>query len=85
MVKYCVVKDTVIDIAQSEDVDKLIENALSTRLDGRSLTEDDFEILTEEEYQARVDAEPKPPEPPTEQERLQALEDAMLYLTLGGI
>jgi hypothetical protein len=47
----------------------------------------DFETDAEGNIISVVPApEPEPiPQPPTEQERLQALEDAILYLTLGGI
>jgi len=45
---------------------------------------DEIEILTEEEYVQRVEAEPKPAQPPTLEERLEALELAMLELVLGG-
>lgn len=78
--KYCVIKDTVKVIDGSENpADVMLQNAQNA-----GFPEWEVEILTEEEYLARVEAEPKPPQPPTEGERLEALELAMLDMVLGG-
>lgn len=70
--KYCVIKGTIRDIAQSDNEEKLIESALTTEVDGELLKDGDFEILSKEEYQARKALEPIIPQPPTEIELLQA-------------
>jgi hypothetical protein len=67
--KYCVIKDTIRDIAQSENVENLIESGNSTVIDGMLV---EYEILTEEEYQVRKALEPTPPQEPTETEKLKA-------------
>ena len=69
--KYCVVKNIVSNmttgsIAQGEDTEKLIGNALTS---GFILEE--IEILTEEEYKIKIDLLPKPIVEPTEIEILQ--------------
>jgi hypothetical protein len=77
---YCVIKNTTTVIDGSENpLEIMIQNAQNA-----GFTEAEVEILTEEEYLARVEAEPKPPQPPTEGERLEALELAMLDMVLGG-
>jgi hypothetical protein len=78
--RYCVIKNTtkVIDGSENPD-DIMFQNAQSA-----GFTESEVEILTEAEYQARKATEPKPPQLPTAEERLEALEFAMLELVLGG-
>ena len=77
--RYCVNRGTTTVIDGSENpVDVMLQNALNA---GFSTSE--VEILTEEEYQARVNAEPKPLRPPTDKERLDDLEAAMAAI-LGG-
>jgi len=83
--KYCVIKDvrgglTTGVITQGENADSLIEQALKTEYEGCFLTEDDVVILTEEEYQLRLENQPKPLQPPTTDERLEATEAAILVL-----
>lgn len=80
--KYCVIKGTAKPINSSNTLSDeiLIENALSA-----GISENEVEIITEEEYLSRVDAEPKPPTPPTLEERIQALELMELGKILGGM
>lgn len=78
---YCVVKNTTKVIDGSDNTpDIMLQNAQSA-----GFTESEVEILTEAEYQARKATEPKPPQPPTEQERIEALEQAMLNLLMEGM
>lgn len=78
--RYCVIKNTtkVIDGSENPD-DIMFQNARNA-----GFAEAEVEILTEEEYQVRKATEPKPPQMPTTEERLEALEVAMLELVLGG-
>lgn len=80
MIKYCVIKNTtkVID-GSNNSAEIMIQNA-----ENAGYTVAEIEILTEEEFGARVEAEPKPPQTPTDKERLEALELAMLEMVLGG-
>lgn len=79
--KYCVIKNTTKIIDGSENPqDVMLQNALNA-----GFTAEEVEVLTEEEFEARKALEPLPPHEPTAEERLQSLEDAMLFLTLGGI
>ena len=76
--KYCVVSDTVKVIDGSENSEEIMaQNAQNAGIT-------DFEILTEEEYQARKASEPISPQEPSTQERIEALELAMLEVVLGG-
>ena len=79
--KYCVIKGTtkIID-GSNNPTEIMLQNAKSA-----GLKEDEVEILTEEEYQARKELEPKPTELPSLEERLQALEQIELDRILGGI
>ena len=79
--KYCVVKDTIKVIDGSDNpLEIMLQNAQNA-----GFTESEVEILTEEEYQARVESEPVEPSLPTLEERLEALETAMLDIVLGGM
>ena len=76
--KYCVVSDTVKVIDGSENSEEIMaQNAQNAGIA-------DFEILTEEEYQVRKASEPVPQQEPTAQERIEALEAALLEVVLGG-
>lgn len=78
MMKYCVVKDTTTIIDGSNNSAEIMaQNAQNAGIT-------DFEILTEEEYQARKVSEPVPQQEPTAMERIEALEAAMLEVILGG-
>ena len=74
--KYCVVKDTtkVID-GSGNSAETMLQNAQNA-----GFTENQIEILTEEEYLTRVENEPKPLPLPTAEERLEALEMVLLEL-----
>jgi len=68
--KYCVIKNTTKVIDGSENpLEIMLQNAINA-----GFTENEVEILTEEEYQARKELEPKPLQEPTLEERLSALE-----------
>ena len=78
--KYCVIKNTTRVIDGSENsIEIMLQNAQNA-----GFTESEIEILTEEEYQLRVDAEPKTPIPPSDKERIEALEEALLEVILNG-
>lgn len=78
--KYCVIKNTTTVIDGSDNpFDVMIQNAINA-----GFSESEVEILTEGEYQARVDAEPKPPQPPSVDERLEAAELAIINLMMEG-
>lgn len=77
---YCVIKDTTKVIDGSENpIEIMLQNAQNA-----GFSEAEVEILTEEEYKQRLENEPKPVQPPTTEERLEALELAMLDIVLGG-
>lgn len=78
--KYCVIKDTtqVIDGSNNSE-ETMLQNAQNA-----GFTENEVEILTAEEYQAKKELEPVSPQPPTTEERLQSAEDTILFL-LGGM
>lgn len=79
--QYCVVKETTKIIEGSDNPREImLQNALNT-----GFTETEFEMLTEEEYQARKALEPQPLQPPTTEERLQMAEDTLMYLLMGGM
>ena len=74
--KYCVIKDTTKVIDGSENtIEVILQNAKNA-----GFTENEVEILTEEEYLARKESEPKPTQEPTQEERIQALEQALLEI-----
>ncbi len=78
---YCVVKESIKVIDGSENSHEImLQNATNA-----GFTDAEVEILTDEEYQARKALEPMPPQPPSEAERLEALEQAMLEMILGGM
>lgn len=83
--KYCVVKNKTTEMTlgtisgPSENVVEMLQNAANA-----GFAESEVEILTEEEYLQKVEAEPKPPQPPTDKERIEALEMALLEVVLGG-
>ena len=66
--KYCVVKGTAATIAQGDEEATLVKCGKSTRDNRGNIIE--YEILTEEEYLARVELEPEPIAEPTEIEEL---------------
>ena len=74
--KYCVIKDTtkVID-GSNNPAEIMLQNAQNA-----GFTENEVEILTEEQYKARVDLEPEPTPKPTAEERLESLEIVLLEL-----
>lgn len=79
--KYCVIKDTTKIIDGSENPQEvMMQNAINA-----GFTEPEVEILTEEEYQQRLENEPKQPTLPSVEERLQVAEDTILFLLMGGI
>lgn len=82
--KYCVIKSTTRVITKGHDANSLHHQALNTKLDDIFLTANDFEILTEEEYQERLDSEPKPIPIPTSEERIKELEEMVLFLMMNG-
>lgn len=70
MMKYCVVKNTVKIIDGSNNqLEIMLQNAQNA-----GFAENEVEILTEEEYQARKELEPEHPKEPSLEERLSALE-----------
>lgn len=74
--KYCVVKNSTKVIDGSDNSTELmVQNAQNA-----GFTESELEILTEEEYQARKALEPIPPQEPTAEERLSAIEEVMMML-----
>lgn len=78
--KYCVIKDTTKVIDGSENpTEIMLQNAQNA-----GFTENEVEILAEEEYEARKELEPKPTELPSLEDRLQALEQIELDRILGG-
>ena len=77
--KYCVKKDTTIVIDGSENQKEvMLQNAKSM-----GFTENDVEIITEEEYKTRVEISPKQTQTLTLEERIALLEN--LQLQQGGI
>ena len=79
--KYCVIKGTIKVIDGSNNlIDIMLQNAQNA-----GFTESEVEILTEEEYQARKELEPIPTKLPSEKERIEALEQAMLEMIMGGM
>ena len=78
--KYCVVKNTTIVIDGSDNpAEIMLQNAQSA-----GFTASEVEVLTGEEYQARKALEPVPVPMPTAEERIEALEMALLEVILGG-
>lgn len=75
---YCVAKNTTTVIDRNNPEESMIVSAISA-----GFSESEVEIITEEEYQTRVNAEPKPLRPPTDKERLDDLEAGMAAI-LGG-
>jgi hypothetical protein len=74
--KYCVILGTITVIDGSDNSNELmVENASSA-----GYTENQIEILTAEQYKQRVDSVPGPALPPTDSERITALEDAITAL-----
>ena len=77
--KYCVIKNTTKVIDGSENpTEVMLQNAQNA-----GYTENEVEILTEEEYLARIESEPKPILEPSLEERLQMAEEAILFLLMG--
>ena len=79
--KYCVVKYTVNVIDGSiNNKTIMLQNAINI-----GFSENEVEILTEEEYQARVELEPKPIEEPSIEERVKTTEETIMMLLMGGM
>jgi hypothetical protein len=79
--RHCVIKDATKVIDGSDNpIEIMLQNAQNA-----GFTAEEVEILTEEEYQARKVLEPIPPQEPTDKERLEALEQAMLEIVMGGM
>ena len=81
--RYCVIKGTTRPISVGNPDDILISNAISA-----GFTENEVDILTEEEYEARKALEPIIPQPPTEIELLKekvATQDSVMTEILEGI
>ena len=83
--KYCVIKNTTKIIDGSVNpIEIMLQNAQNA-----GFTESEVEILTEEEYRARVELEPKPIPPMTESERItlleQATNDLVMTIMMGGM
>ena len=79
--KYCVIKNTTEVIDGSENsIETMIQNAHNA-----GFAEKEVEILTVEEYQARVELEPKPIIEPTTEERLKMAEETIIFLLMGGM
>ncbi len=75
--KYCVIKNTTTIIDGSENpLEIMLQNAQNA-----GFTENEVEILTEEEYQARVESEPKPVQEPTLEEKNRADIDYLAIMT----
>ena len=65
--RYCVIKNTIIIIDGSKNpIEIILQNA-----ENAGFTESEVEILTEEEYQIRLEGQPIIPTPLTETEILQ--------------
>lgn len=78
--KYCVIKNTIKVIDGSENpIEIMLQNAQNS-----GFTENEIEILTEEEYRARKELEPIPPKEPTTEERLELAESAIDFLIMNG-
>lgn len=77
--QYCVIKDTTKVIDGSDNhIEIMLQNAQNA-----GFAETEVEILTEEEYQARVELEPIPPQEPTREELLeQRINDLELYILM---
>jgi hypothetical protein len=73
---YCVVRGTTKVINSNEPEEIMLQNAQNA-----GLSADEVEILTEEEYRVRKEAEPRPPQPKTKieelEERIKALENEL--------
>jgi len=92
--KYCVVKNIIGNlttgvISQGENAEALIEQALVTELNGKFLTENDIKIITEEEFQIRLENQPSLAQTPSAEERLRMAEETILFLMdmnlMGGM
>jgi hypothetical protein len=81
MIKYCVIKNTAKIIDGSENKQEImLQNA-----ENAGFKAEEVEMLTKEEFEERKALEPTLPQEPTTDERLQAVEEALLFITLGGI
>lgn len=81
--KYCVIKNTVRLIDGSDNPEEVMyKNALNS-----GFKAEEVEIITEEEFQLRVDNTPKPPVPKTDLEVLKDTVDRILLAQLleGGM
>lgn len=77
--EYCVLKNTATIIDGSENPrDIMIQNAKNL-----GFSENDIEILTEEEYTSRKASEPVVPQLPSIDERIDMLENMILLMMEG--
>lgn len=75
--RYCVIKDTTKVIDGSDNpLEIMLQNAMNT-----GFTENEVEILTEEEYLTRVENEPKTAQEPTLEEKNRADIDYLAIMT----
>lgn len=74
---FCVVKNTtkIID-GSNNSIEIMLQNAQNA-----GFSEGEIEILSEEEYQARVELEPKPIQEPTLEEKNRADIDYLAIMT----
>lgn len=74
---YVVIKNTTEVIDDSNNpIETMLLNAQNA-----GFTEANIEILTEEQYQERLENEPKPPQPPSTEEKLRADIDYIAIMT----
>lgn len=78
--RYCVIKNTTIVIDGSNNSTEI----MLINANNAGFTELEVEILTEEEYQERLESEPMPPETPTDAERIDMLENMILLMMMEG-
>lgn len=77
--KYGVIKDTTKIIDGSENpLEIMLENAQNA-----GFAENEVEILSEEEYQTRLELEPKPPQEPTTEDYFVDLDFRVSKIELG--
>lgn len=84
---YCVIKEkdtnlVYMSLENSSDIETMTENAVNVGLD---LSKVDVVVLSKNEYENLKKLEPKPVPQPSETERIEALEKALLELVLGGM
>jgi ABC-type branched-subunit amino acid transport system substrate-binding protein len=72
---YCVVKNTVIIINSNNPDEVMLEDAINS-----SFTSDEVEIISQEEYQNRVNNAPKGIQEPIIEDRLTCVEEILMSL-----